>query len=78
MSALEQTPETFYHVIAHNNQKGDTYAIKFKNDPVVYVGVPVLDMTGDDNQFSFSIMQPADKKGIVSRPISSIELMNPQ
>ena len=75
MASTEQTPRNFYHIIAQNVQKGDTYAIKFKNDPVVYVGLPVLDFTGEDNQFSFQIMEPADKKGIVSRPIDSIELM---
>ena len=78
MSAIEQTPQSFYHVIAHNVQKGDAYAIKFKNDPVVYVGVPVLDLTGEDNQFTFQIMEPEDKKGIVVRAIDSIELMKQQ
>jgi hypothetical protein len=78
MAAIEQTPQNFYHLIAHNVQKGDAYAIKFKNDPVVYVGVPVLDRTGGDNEFTFQIMEPKEKKGVVVRPIDSIELMKEQ
>jgi len=76
MSPIEQTPQSFYHVIAHNVQKGATYAIKFKNDPVVYTGVPALDMAGDDNRFSFQILEPKDKQAVVNRDINAIELMN--
>ena len=73
---IEQTAKGFYDVLANNVHKGDTFAIRFKNDPVVYVGVPVLDLTAPDDRFTFQILEPADKKALVSRPIDSIDLMN--
>lgn len=39
---IEQTTKGFYETLALNVQKGDTLVIRFKNDPTVYVGVPML------------------------------------
>jgi hypothetical protein len=73
---IEQTAKGFYDALATNIHKGDTFAIMFKGDPIVYVGVPVLDLTAPDDRFTFQILEPADKKALVSRPIDSIDLMN--
>jgi protein-tyrosine phosphatase len=73
---IEQTTKGFYETLALNVQKGDTFVIRFKNDPTVYVGVPMLDLTAPDERFAFQILEPAAKKGLVSRTIDSIDLMD--
>ena len=69
-------PESYYETIAQNVQRGDPYIIKFKGDPVVYQGIPVLDFTaGTDGVFSFRVAEPEDKKGVHQRDVQEIEHM---
>jgi hypothetical protein len=69
--------EMFYEVIAHNTQKGDTFALRFKDDPIRYVGIPVLDSSAsEDDEFNFKIFEPEENKGLVKRSIEEIEWMD--
>jgi hypothetical protein len=64
----------FYEMIAQNVQKGDPYSIKLKDDPNLYIGVPVLDLTAaEDDYFSFKVLEPKEKKGIMRKAIGDIE-----
>jgi hypothetical protein len=71
---INREPSKLYQMIALNAQKGDPYSVKFKDDPIPYVGVPVLDMTAaEKDRFSFKILEPQDCKGMVEKSIEDIE-----
>ena len=68
--------ESYYETIAQNVQRGDPYIIKFKGDPVVYQGIPVLDFTaGKDGVFTFRVAEPEDRRGVQLRDVQDIEQM---
>lgn len=76
MMEREASTKKYYEMIAQNVHKGDPYSIKFKNDPIRYVGIPVLDLTAkEEDRFSFHIMEPEKNKGIVKKSIGDIESM---
>jgi hypothetical protein len=74
MSEKEDKARKYYEMIAQNVQKGEPYVIKFKNDPVHYSGIPVLDMTSEkEGLFSFQILEPEHNKGMVKKSMEDIE-----
>ena len=76
MTEKEATTRKYYEMIAQNVHKGDPYSIKFKNDPIRYVGIPVLDLTAkEQDAFSFRITEPEKNKGMVKKSIGDIESM---
>jgi len=78
MAMQDPKSGSYYEIISMNAQKGETYAIKFKNDPVVYTGIPVLyhgfTSEGEDT-FSLKILEPKERQGIIRRSIQDIELL---
>ena len=76
MTDKEARTKKYYEMIAQNVHKGDPYAIKFENDPIRYVGIPVLDLTaGEKDIFSFQILEPEESKGMVKKSVGDIELL---
>ena len=76
MMQREVSAKKYYEMIAHNVHKGDPYSIKFKNDPIRYVGIPVLDLTAkEQDAFSFHITGPEKNKGMIKKSIGDIESM---
>lgn len=65
--------ELFQETIAMNKFKGDPYQIKFKNNPIVFVGIPVP--AGEEGKFTFQIQAPQDRKGMVEALVEDIEDM---
>jgi hypothetical protein len=76
MNEKEAKTRKYYEMIAQNVHKGDPYSIKFKNDPIRYVGIPVLDLTAkEEDAFSFHITEPEKNKGMAKKSIGDIESM---
>ena len=71
----------YYEALVQNAQKGETYLLKLKDSPIVYIAIPVLRSTfttDDENMFSFRILQPEEHKGVFQRSIDDIELLERQ
>jgi hypothetical protein len=64
----------YFQAIAMNSQKGDVFRIKFKEDPVSYIGIPVLSKE-NETRFSLQIYEPEDRKGRIERELEDIEKM---
>jgi hypothetical protein len=79
MAMQDPNSANYYEIITMNAQKGETYAIKFKNDPTVYVGIPVLYhgfTSGDEEDvFSLKVLEPKERQGILRKSIRDIELL---
>lgn len=76
MAANEMSRERIQEVLTLNAQKGDSFVIHFKDDPIAYVGIPFIhtDLTsGEDDVFSFRITSPPEKKGVQRRSVDEIE-----
>ncbi len=71
----------YYEILSRNSLRGETYLIKLKNDPNVYVGIPVLRSnlsSENDDSFTLNVLQPSEKKGMYQKSISDIELLKPR
>lgn len=69
--------EKIRETITLNAQSGDLYAIKFLDQTLTYVGIPVPS-PADDRKFRFRIIAPAAKEGIAEFDIDAIETMEKQ
>jgi hypothetical protein len=64
--------------IVQNAQKGEIYSIKFRNDPIVYKGIPLVSRAmpaGRRGEFEIEIIQPEPAKGIRRANLRQIERM---
>ncbi len=81
MEEQNQRFKEYYETLTQNALKGETYLIKLKDDPNIYVGIPMLRSNlsrEDDESFMLEIFEPVEKKGVVNRLISDIELLKPR
>lgn len=68
--------EKYYELFYNNVHKGESYKIKFKNDGVEYIGIPMAGpavMTGDESIFLFDITEPVEKKGVFKKLFRMID-----
>ncbi|MFP4309420.1 MAG: hypothetical protein ACLFRG_13465 [Desulfococcaceae bacterium] len=70
----EETTRDYFEAITLNGKKGEPFVIKLKENPTVFVGVPIPDRE-DDEQFHLTVMEPPDCKGVVEARIDDIEFM---
>ena len=66
--------EKFAETIALNGQSGELYAIKFMDQSMTYVGIPVPSPV-DAMKFRFRIIHPETSEGIAEYDIAAIEVM---
>ena len=74
----EQNEKKFYETIVENTQRGDLYRLKFKNDNTIYLGIPVICATCEDEnevKFNFKVIEPKGGKDLITEYISEIEYM---
>ncbi len=70
--------EYYIKILTQNSLKGDTYYIKFKNDPTFYMGIPMMRAnfySTEDESFTFKVFEPAEKRGVFQRLIDDIEFL---
>jgi hypothetical protein len=76
----EHSQSRIREVLTLNKQQGRPYRVRFKNDPVDYVGIPIPHSglgSSDDSVFSFRISSPPQKKGLQQRTMTEIESIEP-
>ena len=80
MNGKESSQTRIREILTLNAQKGSPFLVRFKNDPVDYVGMPILHSelgSENDHVFSFRISSPPEKKGIQRREVAEIESIEP-
>jgi len=63
--AEEQNEKKFYETIVENTQRGDLYRVKFKNNNTIYLGIPVICATCEDEErlnFPLRSLNPGGKR----------------
>lgn len=78
MTNEDQNQRRHFEILSQNTLKGETYFIKFKDDPTTYKGIPMLRANitfGEDSIFTFNILEPSSKKGVSHKSISDIEFL---
>jgi hypothetical protein len=74
MEDRENKIQEYYEILVNNHEKGETYTIKFRDNPVIYKGIPMIPRVQDDeNIFKFKIVSPPKYKGIKEMSINEIE-----
>jgi hypothetical protein len=77
MENRENKLQEYYEVLVNNHEKGETYTIKFKDNPVIYTGIPMMPrFNDDDNRFMFKIVSPPKYKGVKEMQITEIERLD--
>jgi hypothetical protein len=77
----QDTRRRIREILALNAQKGAPYIVRFRDDPVDYVGIPVLHGeldSSEDDVFSFRVSAPPEKAGMLRRSIDDIESIEPE
>ncbi|MEJ2634544.1 MAG: hypothetical protein P8184_04555 [Calditrichia bacterium] len=78
MAEQDSKIKEYYETLSQNALRGDTYLIKFRDDNIVYEGIPMLRSSlssEDDETLTLDVLKPEDKKGIIHRSIRDIELL---
>lgn len=68
----------YYEVLVQNAQKGESYLMKLKDNPIVYIAIPLIQYnfsTEDENTFVFNVLQPIEQKGVYKKSIEDIEML---
>ena len=72
MEALDL--EKIYETMIQNAQGGDSYLIRFKYDPIEYLGIPIVNISlASENEFTFRVLEPKECAGIFVRCVEDIE-----
>ncbi len=78
MAEQDSKIKEYYETLSQNALRGDTYLIKFRDDNIVYEGIPMLRSnlsSEDDETLTLDVLKPEDKKGVIHRSIRDIELL---
>jgi hypothetical protein len=74
MENRDQKIQEYYEILVNNHEKGETFSIKFRDNPQVYTGIPMVPRVQDDEDiFIFKVFSPAKYKGIHEKSIREIE-----
>jgi hypothetical protein len=71
-------PVDYYETLVQNAQKGETFSIKFWNDPEIYTGIPFvrdLSKTAGNTNFMFKVLSPEKHKGVFEKSLGEIEIL---
>ncbi len=74
MQAEKISKESIFEAISMNRQSGNTYTLKMKNNPSVYIGIPVISEE-DSRKYSLSILEPKEAIGVFEGYIDDIEFL---
>ncbi len=74
MQTEEIPKDRVFETISMNRQSGNTFTVKMKNNPSVYIGIPVISEE-DPKKFSLSVMKPKEAKGVFEGYIDDIEFL---
>ncbi|MFZ0389351.1 MAG: hypothetical protein WAN36_02745 [Calditrichia bacterium] len=78
MGKQSDKTKEYYTILTQNALKGETYLIKFRNESIIYSGIPVLRSnlnTENEDNFSFRVTEPREKAGVYTKSIKDIELL---
>ena len=74
MENNDEKIKEYYEILVNNHEKGETYSIKFRDNPQVFTGIPMIPRFQDDySKFVFKIASPEKYKGIKEMDVSEIE-----
>ena len=66
----------FYEIFSMNALKGEQYYLKFRDDPTIYVGIPMI-RSGfrqkEETAFTLQILLPKSHKGVYERRLQDLE-----
>jgi len=69
---------SYYETLVQNAQKGASYYLKLKNDPVTYTAIPLIEATGakrKEGMFIYRVLEPEEHKGTYDKPVPDIEML---
>ena len=69
-------PNKFYEIFSMNALKGEQYYLKFRDDPTIYVGIPLLRSRfahSNPETFTVQILLPGSRKGIYQKRFDTLE-----
>jgi hypothetical protein len=79
MEERDDKMQEYYEALVNNHEKGETYTVKFKGNPVIFKGIPMMPrFNDDDNKFIFKIVSPPKYKGVKEMMITEIEQLERQ
>ncbi|MFW5760099.1 MAG: hypothetical protein ACOCXH_03860 [Cyclobacteriaceae bacterium] len=78
MEQNDQKLREYYETLVQNLQKGETYTIKLKNNPVIFTGIPMIPYkfeNDDENKFVLKVLKPDKYKGVREMILDDIEIL---
>ena len=77
MENNEHTKQEFYEILVNNHEKGETYSIKFRDNPQIYTGIPILPrfQGNDEEKVVIKILTPENRKGVIEGSINDLEVL---
>lgn len=72
---MAEKPKDYYQLFSANAYKGESYIIKFKNNPIIFTGIPIIreGVAGSSNTFQFRITGPGQTKGVFQKQLNEID-----
>ncbi|HZH74288.1 MAG TPA: hypothetical protein VFD91_17460 [Mariniphaga sp.] len=70
--------DKYYEILVQNVQKGELYTIKLKDDPQIYVSIPMIPGRFQDSypiKFLMNVVAPEEKKGVHEYSLEDIEYL---
>lgn len=68
----------YYEELVQNVQKGEMYSVKMKDDPVVYLAIPLIPGRLQNNnplRFLLNVVAPEEQKGVYEFLVDDIEYL---
>lgn len=78
MEQNEQNLRKYHEALVQNLQKGETYTIRFKDNPVIFTGIPIIPYkfeNDEKNRFILKVLKPDKYKGIMEKSLDDIEMI---
>lgn len=66
----------YFEKLVQNVQKGEMYSVKLKNDPLVYLAIPMIPgryQNDEPARFVLKVVAPESNKGVFEHSIEDIE-----
>jgi hypothetical protein len=76
MKISNERIQKYYEILIQNQQKGEIYTIRFRNETPAYTGIPMIThnmQQNNDSMFVFNVLSPEEFKGIHERYVKDIE-----
>ncbi len=76
MNDTENNSINYFEQLVQNVQKGEIYRVKLKNDPQVYLAIPMIPariQNENPQKFLLKVISPESKQGVYEQFIGDIE-----